>query len=103
VLRTVVYSHQFEQHILSVFGSAEAADERLRAVEWALIRETDFSYYPRIQQLTNGETIYVFRTDATESSPSLIVLFSISADNQVVTFYRLRVEAVALSRTASGG
>jgi hypothetical protein len=86
------YDADFEKHAAAIFQTTRKSDERMLAVEWAIIRCKDLSYFPVAAKTKNQGLIRYLKTDAATWAAPVLVLFSmeISPSGTAVTFHDIR-------------
>jgi hypothetical protein len=76
LMRDIRKDPGFEDSASTMLGSVQLADEALNGVEWGLIRETDFSKYPKLGPTKHGE-LYAFKTPPIgQGNIALVVFFT---------------------------
>lgn len=85
--KSIVYEHGFDRSIVAKFGSVQAADDTLRAVEWVLVRTPDLSIFPLVRSLACGD-LRAIKVRTTARSGGLVVLFTYS--DEAITFHDAR-------------
>ena len=80
------YDPAFEKSAKRIFGNAYAADERMKAIEWALFRSPDLQGFPVILKSPSGREIRYYKTDAASWAPAVVVVFSADKRHKI-TFH----------------